>query len=133
MYSQRGSAYSNMVVAERCRYRCNGTRRTGRTASSRRALALAEQVRAEREDALREHRAEIAAWLQEWHSARERLAATTSSADSAGRERTQAALAAYRGGSGALAAVLEARRAEIDAAHRTAATRAGQRRGCGRS
>jgi hypothetical protein len=37
-------------------------------------LALAEQMRAQREEATREHVAETRMWLQQWQSNRERLA-----------------------------------------------------------
>jgi len=53
-------------------------------------------------------------WLQEWQSNRERLAHYDSALIPLSLERTRAAIAAYRGGSGQLTAVLEARRMEID-------------------
>src|SRR5439155_1330194 len=68
---------------------------------------------AEREEASRMHLAEALAMLQEWQSNRERLAHYDSTLVPLSTERTRAALAAYRGG-GPLAAVLEARRMEID-------------------
>ena len=77
-------------------------------------LALAEQMRAQREEATREHLAATRSWLQEWQSNRERLVQYDSSLIPLTMERTRAALAAYRGGIGPLGAVLEARRMEID-------------------
>ena len=77
-------------------------------------LAMVEQLRAQREEVTREHLAETRAWLQEWHSNRERLAHYDSTLIPLAGERTRATLAAYRGGGGALAAVLEARRMEIE-------------------
>ena len=53
-------------------------------------------------------------WLLQWHSNRYRLLRYDSSIVPLSAERTRAALAAYRGGSGSLSAVLEARRMEID-------------------
>ena len=60
------------------------------------------------------HIAEALAMYQEWQSDRERLGRYERSSIPLAQERTRAALAAYRGSSGALAAVLEARRGEID-------------------
>jgi hypothetical protein len=80
-------------------------------------LAVVDQLRAEREDALRAHAFEARAMLQEWQSNRERLKRYDASILPLATERMQAALAAYRGGvsgGGTLNAVLEARRAEID-------------------
>jgi outer membrane protein TolC len=78
-------------------------------------LAGVEQMRAQREEALREHLAETRNWLQEWHSNRDRLANYDTTLIPLTAQRTNATLAAYRGGGGPLVAVLEARRAEIDA------------------
>jgi len=58
--------------------------------------------------------AELLAMLQEWRSDRDRLGRYDATLLPLAAERTRAALAAYRGGSGTLGAVLEARRAEID-------------------
>jgi hypothetical protein len=71
-------------------------------------------MRAQREEATREHVAETLAWLQEWQGNRDRLAHYDSALIPLAADRTRAALAAYRGASGALGAVLEARRIEID-------------------
>ena len=77
-------------------------------------LALAEQMRAQREEATREYLAEAQNWLQQWQGNRGRLAHYDSSLIPLAAERTRAAIAAYRGGGGMLAAVLESRRMEID-------------------
>ena len=77
-------------------------------------LALADELRAEREDATRAHVAEASAMLTEWQSDRERLSRYETSLLPLAVERTRAATAAYRGGGGPLNAVLEARRGEID-------------------
>jgi len=77
-------------------------------------LATAEQMRAEREEATRAHVAEARAMLQEWHSNGERLQRYDASILPLAAQRTQAALSAYRGGSGPLTAVLDARRNDID-------------------
>ena len=77
-------------------------------------LALAEQMRAQREEATRGHVAETLTWLQQWRSSRDRLSHYDSALIPLAGERTRAAIAAYRGGGGPLAAVLDARRMEID-------------------
>jgi len=71
-------------------------------------------LQAQREEATREDVADVRTWLQQWQNNRERLARYDSSLIPLAAERTRAALAAYRGNSGSLSAVLEARRMEID-------------------
>ena len=58
--------------------------------------------------------AETLVMLQTWRSDRGRLTQYDASLLPLATERTRASLAAYRGGSGALTAVLDARRNEID-------------------
>jgi outer membrane protein TolC len=77
-------------------------------------LALVDQARAIREDALRAHVAEVTVMLDEWQNGRERLVLYADALVPLARERTAASLAAYRGGKGALADVLSARRNELD-------------------
>ncbi len=113
MLSQRGSAYSNMVsVNVSVPLQWDQGKRQDREVSAR--LALAEQIRAQRDELTQEHLAEARSWLQQWQGNRGRLTQYDSSQIPLAAERTQASIAAYRGGSGALAAVLEARRMEID-------------------
>ena len=113
MLSQRGPAYSNMVsVNLSVPLQWDPKSRQDREVSAR--LALAEQVGAQREELIREHLAEVRNWLQQWQGNRGRLTQYDRSLTPLATERTQASIAAYRGGSGALAAVLEARRMEID-------------------
>lgn len=114
MYQQRGPAYSNMVsVNLSVPLQWDQQNRQDREVAAK--LALAEQMRAEREEAVREYTAEIRTWLQEWQSNRDRLAHYDSALIPLAAERTRAAIAAYRGGAGPLASVLEARRLEIEA------------------
>ena len=114
MFSQRGAAYSNMVsVNLSVPLQLDPKNRQDRDLAAK--LALAEQMRAQREEATREHLAETRAWLQEWQSSRDRLSLHDSTLIPLAAERTRAALAAYRGGAGPLGGVLEARRLEIDA------------------
>jgi outer membrane protein TolC len=113
MYSQRGSAYSNMVSLNvSIPLQWDQKNRQDREVSAR--LALAEQMRAQREEATREHLAEARSWLQQWRSNRERLEQYDATLIPLASERTRAAIASYRGGGGPLTSVLEARRMEID-------------------
>jgi outer membrane protein TolC len=113
MFSQRGSAYSNMMSLNvSVPLQWDQKNRQDRDLAAR--LALAEQVQAQREEATREHAAETRIWLLQWQSSRERLAHYDSALMPLANERSRAALAAYRGGGSPLAAVLEARRMEID-------------------
>jgi outer membrane protein TolC len=112
MVSQRGPAYSNMVsVNVSIPLQWDQKNRQDRELAAR--LALVEQARAQREEETRMHVAQARIlWLQ-WKSNRERLARYDSELQPLAAQRTRAALAAYRGG-GPLAAVLDARRGEID-------------------
>jgi outer membrane protein TolC len=113
MYSQRGPGYSNMVsVNLAIPLQWDQKNRQDREVAAR--LAALEQMRAEREEATRMHVAELLAMWQEWQGNRERLTRYDSSIIPLATERTRASLAAYRGSAGPLAAVLEARRNEID-------------------
>ncbi|SHN08243.1 TolC family protein [Rhizobacter sp. OV335] len=113
MYSQRGPGYSNMVsVNLAIPLQWDQKNRQDREVAAR--LAALEQVRAEREEATRMHVAELLAMWQEWQGNRERLTRYDSAILPLATERTRAAVAAYRGSTGSLAAVLEARRNEID-------------------
>ena len=113
MYSQRGPSYSNMVsVNLSVPLQWDQKNRQDREVAAK--LATVEQMRAEREEATRAHVSEALAMLQEWRSDRERLTRYGTSLLPLATERTRASIAAYRGGSGPLTAVLEARRGEID-------------------
>jgi outer membrane protein TolC len=115
MVSQRGSAYSNMVsVNVSVPLQWDQKNRQDREVSAR--LLLAEQIRAQRDELTREHVAEVRSWLQQWQGNRGRLTQYDGSLMPLAAQRTQASIAAYRGGSGGLAAVLDARRMEIDLA-----------------
>ncbi len=113
MYNQRGPAFSNMVSLNfSVPLQFDQKNRQDREVAAR--LALAGQLRAQREEAVREQMAVVRAWQQEWQGDRDRLAAYDRELIPLAAERTRAALASYRGGSGPLFAVLEARRLEID-------------------
>ena len=113
MYSQRGSAYSNMMsINLSVPLQVDRKNRQDRDLAAK--LAMAEQMRAQREEATRNHVAEVRNWLQEWRSNRDRLLRYDATLTPLATERTRAAIAAYRGSGGPLGAVLEARRIEID-------------------
>ena len=71
-------------------------------------------MRAQAEDARRAHAAEIENMLADWNAAKSRLERYASALLPLAGERSELALASYRGGKGELAPVLEARRSEID-------------------
>lgn len=113
MYSLRGSAYSNMIsLNASIPLQLDQKNRQDREVAAK--LLIAEQLQAQREEALREHVAEAQTWLLEWQGNQQRLAHYDSTLIPLATERTRAALAGYRGGGSALATVLEARRMEID-------------------
>ena len=112
-YSQRGPAFSNFISLNvSIPLQWDQANRQNRELSAK--LALADQLRAQREEATREHVSEVRSWLQQWQSARERLTFFDTSLIPLAGERTRASLAAYRGGNGTLGAVLEARRMELE-------------------
>ena len=113
MYSQRGSAYSNMVsvgVAIPLQWDQKG--RQDRELAAK--LAIADQAEAQREEALRAYAGEVRGQIEEWENGRERRARFERELLPLARDRTQAVLAAYRGGKGSLNDVLAARRNEIE-------------------
>jgi outer membrane protein TolC len=113
MYSQRGPAYSNMISLNvSVPLQWDHKNRQQREVAAR--LTTAEQMRAQREDATREHLAETRRWIQSWQANLERLGHYDRTVLPLAEQRTVAALAAYRGGSAPLAALLEARRSEIE-------------------
>ncbi len=113
MLSQRGPAYSNMVsVNVSIPLQLDQKHRQDRELAAK--LAVLAQLRAQREEATREHLAQVQVWRLEWQSDRDRLAHFDATLIPLAAERARAALATYRGGGGALAAVLDARRSEID-------------------
>ena len=77
-------------------------------------VALVEQVRAQAEDAKRAHATEIENMLVDWNAAKSRLQRYRTTLLPLAGERSEVALAAYRGGKGDLAPVLDARKSEID-------------------
>jgi outer membrane protein TolC len=113
-YALRGSPYANMVslmIAIDLPW-SPGTRQDREHAAKLKEL---DAVRAMREDVQRMRIAEVDAMLAEWESARAQAGRIRAELLPLAARRREAALAAYRGGTGALADVLDARRAELDA------------------
>ena len=113
MYSQRGAAYSNMVSLNvSIPLQWNRKDRQDRELAAE--LSIVDAMQAERDEAVRGHEAEVREMLLERQSKRDRTRRYDATLLPLAQDRTRAALAAYRGGSGALTAVLDARRNEID-------------------
>jgi outer membrane protein TolC len=113
MYSQRGPAYSNMVSLNvSVPLQWNQNNRQDRVVAAK--LALLDQARAERDDMLRSHTAEVRAMITEWESDRERAARYERDLLPLAKGRTDAVMAAYRGAKSNMTDVLMARRNEID-------------------
>ncbi len=113
MYSQRGPAFSNMIsFAVSVPLQWDRANRQDRELAAK--LAMADQARAQREDLLRAHTGEVGVMIAEWENSRERRARYERELLPLSRDRTQATLAAYRGGKATLVDVLAARRNEIE-------------------
>jgi len=113
-YSVRGAPYSNMVslmVSIDLPW-SPGTRQDREHTAKLKELDAA---RAMREDTRRMRVAEVDAMLTEWEAARAMGRRIGDELIPLATQRLDVALAAYRGGTGALSPVLEARRSELDA------------------
>ena len=112
-YQQRGPAFSNMVsVGVSIPLQWDQKNRQNRDLASK--LALTERAKAQQEELVRAHIAEIRAMLNAWENGHERIARYERELVPLAQDRTQAALAAYRGAKGDLNSVLAARRNEIE-------------------
>ena len=112
-YQQRGPDFSNMVsVGVSVPLPWDRANRQDREVASK--LALAEQMRAQRDEMLRAHVSEVRAMIVEWQNGRERLTRYERDLVPLARKRAQAALAGYQGGKTSIADLLSARRNESD-------------------
>jgi outer membrane protein TolC len=112
-YQQRGPTFSNMIsVQVSIDLPLFQKNRQNRDLAAK--LALVDQARDLKEDAIRQHLAEAQAAAADWTAATSRLKRFDESLLPLSRERADAALAAYRGGRGDLTPVLQARRDELD-------------------
>ena len=113
MFSQRGSQYSNMVsIAVSVPLQWDAPRRQQRELTAR--LARVDALQAKREEQARERRLQIHRWQQDWRAGLDRLAFLQRERQPLAEQRTEAALAAYRGGREGLGAVLQARRQVLE-------------------
>jgi len=112
-YAVRGSPYSNMVSLM---FTIDLPWSPGTRQDREHAAKLRERdaARAMLEDARRMRTAEVESMQVEWQSARAQATRIRDELLPLAVQRREAALAAYRGGTGPLAAVLDARRAELD-------------------
>lgn len=112
-YAQRGSQYSNMAsIGISIPLQWDQTNRQNRDLAVK--LAQADQVHAQREEAVRTETADVRSMIAEWESARERQARLEHELVPLATARTQAELSTYRSGKSSLNNVLTARRNEID-------------------
>jgi len=113
-YSVRGSAFSNMVsFGVSIPLTFNSANRQDREVAAKQAQL--EQAHELHEDMRREAQATVASSYAEWQSLIARRKRLADALLPVARQRIELALAAYRGGQGNLAAVLEARRADVEA------------------
>ena len=112
-YQQRGPAYANMIsIGVSIPLQWDQKNRQDRDLSAR--LAMVEQAKAERDEAVRAHVAETRTMLDEWRNVRERQVRYEQELIPLSEQRSAALLAAYRGGKANLADLLAARRGEIE-------------------
>jgi outer membrane protein TolC len=112
-YSRRGPAYSDMVsIGVSIPWQIDRPKRQDREFAAR--VHLLAQAEAKVEDALRAEEAMVRTLLNDWATGKQRLNRLTSDLLPVARNRTEAALTAYRGAKGDLGSVLAARRDEID-------------------
>jgi outer membrane protein TolC len=107
---QRGPGYPGMLsFGLSVPLQWDRARRQDRELSAR--LASADQAQAERDEALREHVAEVRSQLAAWQAGRERIGRFENEVLPLAGARVDAALAAYRGGKAGLGEVFAAQRA----------------------
>ena len=112
-YGQRGPAFSNMLaIGVSIPLQLNQKNRQNRELGAK--LALVDEAKARYEDMLRKNEAELGSLLNEWQTGKERLIRYRDELIPIARQRSEAALTAYGTGKSDLAAVLLARRDEID-------------------
>lgn len=113
MFARRGKAYTDMVsVNISVPLLWNPGQRQDRELAAR--LALRDAARAQVEDTRRAQIAEVRALQREWTTQQARIARFREALMPLAQQRSAAALAAYRAGSGLLVLVLDARRAALD-------------------
>lgn len=115
MFSQRGSAFSNMVsIGVSVPLQWDKPQRQQRELAAR--LARVNELEAEREEKIRERLLQVQRWQREWQAGLDRLAFLDAQRQPLAAQRVEAALAAYRGGREGLGSVLQARRDALNLA-----------------
>jgi outer membrane protein TolC len=113
MYSERGAGFSNMASLEfSLPLQIHRADRQDLELAAK--LAEASKAKAEREDMLRTHVAEIDVMIDEWDSARQRHERYVKEIIPLATDRNSTTTAAYRGGKAKLVDVLAARRNEVE-------------------
>ena len=113
-YSDRASRFGDMFsVGVSIPFPWDQPRRQDRELAAK--LALAGQAEALRDEALRQHVAEVRSMVQEWESNRTRLVRYEREIIPLAAGRSDATVSAYRGGKSNLSDVLLARRGELEA------------------
>jgi outer membrane protein TolC len=114
LYGQREPYYSNMItlmVSVDLPIFQSG--RQDRDVAQR--IAQVDQARAQLEQARREYESQVRTYVLDWEVAQSRVERFEKAIIPLGRERVDVSLAAYKGGTGTLAMVLEAQRALAEA------------------
>jgi outer membrane protein TolC len=113
LYGQRTPNFSNMLtVMFSIDLPIDKAKRQDRDVAAR--ASQLDRARLESEEARRVHEADVRALISDWEIAGQRVRRFDTVLLPLARERTELALAAYRGGRGELGAVLEARRAGVE-------------------
>ena len=115
MFSQRGSAFSNMVsIGVSVPLQWDRPQRQQRELAAR--LARVNELEAEREEQTRERLLQVQRWQLDWQAGLARLAHLDAQRQPLALKRVDAALASYRGGREGLGPVLQARRDALNLA-----------------
>jgi cobalt-zinc-cadmium efflux system outer membrane protein len=111
-FAQLGSRFDNKVsLGFSVPLRWDAANRQDREVAAR--LAEVEQAQAETEELQRSRQADVERWQHGWRLGLQRLHLLDGQALPLAQSRSQAALGAYRAGSGSLQSVLQARQAEL--------------------
>lgn len=113
MYNQRGPSFGNMIALNvSMPLPWDRPQRQDRELGA--SLAKLDQARAQQEDMQRSYLATVNSLLTAWEANRKRVEHYDKTLIALAAQQTNAALAAYRAGSGSLTRVLEARRMSIE-------------------
>lgn len=115
MYSQRGTAFSNMVsLGVSVPLQWNQAQRQQRTFAAR--VTRVNELAAEREEKTRARALQVQRWHHDWRAGLDQLAHLDAQRQPLATQRVDAALAAYRGGREGLGPALQARRDALNLA-----------------